>query len=63
MNRRDQIQMTDGEISAFLAERHTMSLATMGRPLTCARCASRLARPGVGEAARLYHALYIRRQG
>jgi PPOX class probable F420-dependent enzyme len=30
MNRRDQIQMTDAEISAFLAERHTMSLATMG---------------------------------
>ncbi len=30
MNRRDQIRMTDAEITAFLAGRHTMSLATMG---------------------------------
>lgn len=30
MSRRDQIRMTDAEVDAFLAERHTMDVATIG---------------------------------
>ena len=30
MSRRDQIRMTEGEVEAFLAERHTMDVATIG---------------------------------
>ena len=30
MSRRDQIRMTDDEVEAFLAERHTMDVATIG---------------------------------
>lgn len=30
MSRRDQIRMTDDEVDAFLAERHTMNVATLG---------------------------------
>lgn len=30
MSRRDQIRMTDDEVRAFLAERHTMDVATLG---------------------------------
>ena len=30
MSRRDQIRMTDEEVDAFLAERHTMDVATIG---------------------------------
>ena len=31
MSRRDQIRMTDDEVKAFLAERHTMNVATIGK--------------------------------
>ena len=31
MSRRDQIRMTDEEVSAFLAGRHTMNVATIGQ--------------------------------
>ncbi len=30
MSRRDQIRMDDAEVAAFLAERHTMNIATLG---------------------------------
>ena len=31
MSRRDQIRMTDAEVDAFLAERHTMNVASIGK--------------------------------
>src|SRR5688572_20433999 len=31
MSRRDQIRMTDQEVQAFLRERHTMNVASIGR--------------------------------
>lgn len=31
MSRRDQIRMSDGELEAFLQERHTMNVATLDR--------------------------------